>query len=39
MDVSKLKIANVGGNLRVNLRTSLKKLDIWKLEKRINFIV
>lgn len=39
MDVSKLEVANVSGKLRVNLRTTLKKLDIWKLAKRINFII
>lgn len=39
MDISKLEVANVSGNLRVNLCTTLKKLDIWKLEKRVNFII
>lgn len=39
MDISKLEVANVSGNLRVTLSTTLKKLDIWKLDKRVNFII
>lgn len=31
MEIGILEVGNVRGNLRVNLSTTLKKLDIWEL--------